>query len=54
MKLQYVTILPDQRKVAPEVVSLSYKTKAQPDTDSTDFITSTSLKHKNKYIFVLF
>lgn len=29
---------------------MSYKTKAQPDTDSIDFITSSLLRHKkNKY-----
>lgn len=52
MKLQYVTILHDQIKIFSEVVNLSYKTKAQLHTDSTEFIPSASLKHKNEYILL--
>lgn len=52
MKLQYVTTLHNQIKVFPEVVNLSYKTKAQLHTDSTEFISSASLKHKIEYILL--
>lgn len=52
MKLQHVTILHDQIKVFPEVVNLSYKTKAHLHADSIECIPSASLKHKNEYILL--